>query len=188
MKYFITVIIFFFQLTAFCQIYYLQPEQSKIKWTGKSAFSAYELSGSLQASKGQLLVNNDIIDKASVIVGMKSLSSKNKDLTKHLKSKDFFDVNKYTRASFVLTKVEGSSDSIAIIGNLTIKDKTKPFEVNMKMFRGHELIQLTGNLVIDRTSFGIEFNSPSFFKNLGDQAIADNFVLELYLVFIESAK
>ncbi len=39
-----------------------------------------------------------------------------------------------------------------------------------------------GQLTVDRTKYGIRYGSDSFFDNLGNKAIADDFELEVVLV------
>ena len=63
--------------------------------------------------------------------------------------------------------------------NLTIKGITNPvlFEMHVEGNTG------STKLVVDRSKYNIRYGSNSFFDNLGDKAIYDEFELEINLVF-----
>ena len=84
------------------QKFKLNQKTSSISWTGKAAFNAYTLTGSLQVKAGEITIENDSIKNLEVIIDMKSLHHENKDLKNHLRNKDFFEVNKYQTAIFTL--------------------------------------------------------------------------------------
>ncbi|MEN1785238.1 MAG: YceI family protein, partial [Bacteroidota bacterium] len=60
-------------------------------------------------------------------------------------------------------------------GTLTIKGITKPITVPYKRVNSDKGIVLKGMVTIDRTLYGINYNSDSFFKNLGANAIKNTF-------------
>ncbi len=49
----------------------------------------------------------------------------------HLKTDAFFDVSKYTTATFQSTKVVKSADGMTVTGNLTLRGVTKPVVLNV---------------------------------------------------------
>jgi len=161
-----------------------QPNQSQLNWTGKAAFSAYTLGGTIQLESADLTMDKDIIQTGKFIVDMKTIDSEMKDLTKHLKSKDFFQVKKYKTAVFELVEVKLSEENQWIAaGNMMIKDKTKPIAFLITQSIADNQLTVKGKAIINRTDFGITFNSPSFFEKMKDQAIADDFELNFELVF-----
>ncbi len=66
-----------------------------------------------------------------------------------------------------------------VTADLTIKDKTNPvtFDITVK---GNTA---TTSFKVDRTKFGIEYNSGSIFSSIGDKAINDEFDLTVNLQF-----
>lgn len=161
----------------------LNTKKSTISWTGKAAFNSYSLTGNLFAKSGTLVIKNDSITKLEVVIDMKSLDHKNKDLKKHLRNKDFFEVKKYKTASFtLLNPVKINEGKAVLIGNMTIKNTTKKeiIEVEINQEKGMEINFKTS---LDRTKYGVKFNSPSFFKKMKENAIADEFSLTSNLFF-----
>ena len=166
------------------QNYNLNTSKSSLEWTGKAAFNAYTLSGTLKANSGNLTIKDKKLEKTSIEIDMKSLDAENKDLKKHLKGKDFFEVKKHTKATFVLTSPIDLSKSSAIAkGNLTVKGITKPYSFPLTITKNGESYKVSGTLKIDRTNFIIYYNSPNYFEGIKQNAIADNFDLKLDLVF-----
>jgi len=163
-----------------------EPTQSKIEWAGKAAFSAYTLDGTLQIKSATIEVVDKNIQAATFIFDMKTIDADNKDLTKHLKSKDFFEVKKYKTAKFTLIALKtDSTNQVLANGNLTIKGTTKEISFPIEINQSENQLTIKGKAIINRTAFGITFNSPSFFEKLKDQAIADDFELSFNLIVLK---
>lgn len=163
-----------------------QAEKSQLKWAGKAAFSTYTLEGRIDLKSAEIQTSEDNIQVGTFIFDMKSMNGEIKDLIKHLKSKDFFEVKKYKTATFELKEmsINDKGESIAK-GELTIKGKTKPIEFVINSRNVDNQLTIKGKAIVNRTEYGITFNSPSFFEKLKDQAIADDFELDFELVFVK---
>ena len=70
-------------------------------------------------------------------------------------------------------------------GQLTLKDKTQTITFLIQQVVKRKELTIKGKAIINRTDFGITYNSPSYFENLGDQAIADEMELTFELFFIK---
>ena len=151
---------------------------SDINWTGYGEVGGYSLTGNIKLKRAEITASGDTLQNATIIFDMPSLSHKDKTLEQHLKGDDFFDVAKYPEATFEATQIiYKRNDNANAKGKLTIKGVTKPIEIplQIKMQGTNEVI--TGKVVVDRTLYGIKYNSKSFFGDLGDQAIKNNFDL-----------
>ncbi|MDX1939449.1 MAG: YceI family protein [Saprospiraceae bacterium] len=103
-------------------------------------------------------------------------------LVGHLKSDDFFGVEKYPTAKFVITKAsEAKPGEYRIKGDLTIKATTKPISFDARISDKEGKKVAIANIKIDRSEYDIRFGSGSFFENLGDKTIYDEFDLEVNL-------
>lgn len=174
--------VLFLTFKSYAQIKNLNIEKSLLNWTGKAAFSSYTLTGNIQVKQGQIEIKNDSITSLKIIIDMKSINHEYGDLEKHLKSKDFFEIKKFENAYFELTKPSIITNNKAIlIGNITVKNIThqETFSVTF----GNDYNSIFINIELDRTKYGVKFNSPSFFKKMKENAIADEFKLEGLLKF-----
>lgn len=167
----------------------LNPEKSKVEWIGKKVTG--EHSGTVMLKSGKLMM------KASQIVGgefiMDMSTIKNTDiksdsyrgkLEKHLKSDDFFGVQKFPEAKFVIKESKNLKDGKLLVkGEISIKGITKPLEFSVDSHKHGNSYHMSGLIVIDRTQFNIKYGSGSFFDNLGDKTIHDKFELKFDLMF-----
>lgn len=158
-------------------------KDSSIKW------NAYKITGQhyglIQLKEGVFRFENNQLTGGVFTVDMTSLTvedlkgMKKKFLTKHLKSDDFFDVKNYSLSSLKFTEVTKVNNTYQITADLTIKDITKPvsFEMNVMDHKA------TTKLKINRTHYNIKYRSNSFFDNLKNKAIDDEFDLEITLIY-----
>jgi len=173
--------------TTIAQNWTLDPIKSKIEWAGKAAFSTYTLGGTLQIKSANIEVVDKGIQAATFIFDMKTIDGENKDLTKHLKSKDFFEVKKYKTAKFTLLALKtDSTNQVLANGNLTIKGTTKAISFPIEINQSDNQLTIKGKAIINRTAYGITYNSPSYFEKLKDHAIADDFELSFNLIFFKT--
>jgi polyisoprenoid-binding protein YceI len=114
---------------------------------------------------------------------MSSITSDNARVTTHLKSDDFFSTEKNPMSKFEITKVTSAgADRVNITGNLSIKGFTHPvtFPATVKQQKG-VLVAVASGIRVDRTKYDIKFRSKTFFGDIGDKAIDDEFELSINL-------
>lgn len=165
---------------------------SQIKWEGRKSFVENWIdTGSIALKSGNLTLENNIISKTDILIDMNSIvatktgaNGGEDKLATHLKSADFFDVTTFPISSFSLTSITAgeAENSYTIKGDITIKNITKNIEFPSVVYMSNENIYLLADIVIDRSQFDIRFGSPSFFNDIGDKAIDNNFSLQLKLV------
>jgi len=104
--------------------------------------------------------------KISFSADVNSIDTNNGDRDNHLRSADFFDVEKFTTLSFVSTSVKKIDEgTFQINGDLTIKDVTAPVTLNaeysglMKDPWGNTKIGLSVDGKINRKDFGLTWNA-----------------------------
>ena len=166
------------------QTYSLDTEQSTIKWQGSAAVVAYSVDGIIQPLEGQLQIEGERIVKGEIAIDMTSLSSEIPKLAKHLRSSDFFNVNVHKKASFKLIESAGViNNKVVLRGIFNIKNKIEERTVALNVTEIAGGFTLSGVISLDRTNYGIIYNSNSFFDDLKDNAISDDFTLEMNLVF-----
>lgn len=162
----------------------VEVKSSKIVWKGYKVVGSHEgtldlKSGSLSFDNEQLIGGEFVIDMSSLICTDLSGEYKGK-LEGHLKSGDFFDVDKFPSSSLNFTAVTSSGkNSYDIAANLTIKGITKPISFKASVYGN----KATANIKVDRTKFNVKYGSGSFFEGLKDNMIYDEFDLVIDLEF-----
>ena len=76
----------------------------------------------------------------------------------------------------------GTPGSYKVIGDLTIKENTKEIKFTANVTQEAGSAVATADITIDRSDFDVRYGSGSFFDNLGDKTIYDEFDLSLKLV------
>lgn len=179
MKTFITIIALLHFLTASSQQLTLNPKKSKVEWTGYGEVGDFKQEGTIKAKEGSLTLENGQVKSASVVIDMKTIKHQDKSLSKHLLKKDFFWSRKYPTARLDITSIQNDT----IIGALTIKAVTHPIEFPIVLEERGASIRIKGSMTIDRTLYGIKYNSSSYFQDLGSYAIKNEFDLRFEVVF-----
>lgn len=174
----------FFAFAPKADVYKVDVSKSSITWEGKKFAGSHN--GTVDLASGTLGFNGKKLAEGGFTANMTTLkdADRNANLEKHLKSEDFFGVDKFGAANFVITKVEGNGATVKITGDLTIKGvkNVVSFPANV-IFNADKTVTATADkIVIDRTKYGIQFKSKSVFSNIGDNFIYDEFTLNVKLV------
>jgi polyisoprenoid-binding protein YceI len=92
-------------------------------------------------------------------------------------------VSNHGTANLKITDVVSKGDGkYEITADLTIKGKTNPVSFVANITEKEGKLETAANIKVDRTKYGIRYGSGSFFDNLGDKAIYDEFTLNVKLV------
>jgi polyisoprenoid-binding protein YceI len=88
--------------------------------------------------------------------------------TKHLQSKDFFEVEKYPSAKFVSTSVTVDGQNAKIAGDLTLHGVTKPVTLDAKLtgagtnpMSKAATVGFSATATIKRSDFGLGYAAPA---------------------------
>lgn len=162
-------------------VYTVDTQKSSIEWSAKKVGGGH--TGTVKIVEGSLIYNGKSLQKGSFIMDMSSITSDNERVTNHLKSPDFFSSEKNPTSKFEITKVSAAGkDLVNITGNLTIKGITHAlsFPASVKQ-QGSLVVAAASKVRIDRTKYDIRFRSKTFFGDIGDKAIDDEFELTINL-------
>lgn len=175
-------------IAGFAQDYSAVTSQSKIKWEGKKVVGGHWgwvsiKSGSIKAEKGKPVSGNFIIDLNSIINEDLKDAETNAKLLGHLKSADFFNVEKYPEAKLNIKSIKSTkeTDKYNLTADLTIKGITKQIKFPAVIKMSDNEILAKADFTIDRTKWDIRYNSGNFFKDLGDKMILDDIVFSVNL-------
>lgn len=162
----------------------LPVKESKVVWKAYKATGSHE--GTIDVKASTLEFNEGKLTGGSVEIDMTTINCT--DLTGeykgklegHLKSDDFFSVAKHTTATLKITEVKSAGkNAYEVVGDMTIKGITHPITFQVSVYGK----KATANLKVDRTKYDVKYGSGSFFENLQDKVIYDEFDLVVDLSF-----
>jgi polyisoprenoid-binding protein YceI len=166
----------------------IQENSSTVNWTGKKVLGLH--TGNISVAGGYVEMSEGIITGGEVQVDMTSIvitdipdKNTHDEFLAHLHHDDFFSVDKFKTATLTIagaTRHETGKQKVS--GLLTVKDITHPisFVASVEVFTDY--LHSMGEIVIDRTQYGIRYGSGKFIQNLGDKLIYDDFVLQFKLI------
>ncbi|MCX2738900.1 YceI family protein [Pontibacter anaerobius] len=170
------------------ETYQIVQDQSNVQWHGTKVTGEHR--GEIDVQSGELSVNGDQLTGGKIVIDMKTITNSdieaeedNQKLVGHLKSDDFFGVEKYPTATFEVTGASPIADAAAgqpnynVEGNLTIKEKTEKVSFPATVTVDNGTVNAKADVKVDRSKFDVRYGSETFFGNLGDKAIHDEFTV-----------
>jgi polyisoprenoid-binding protein YceI len=195
MKIFVVLLILITNFAIGQSNFELEKLRSKLTWIGKPIVGGGH-QGTIQFISGSLSTMPDgTISKGDFAMDMKSIKNTDvkpeksaKDLENHLKSDDFFSVDRFPTANFAITKMNPNPNSqsktqFEVSGFLSLKGITNLITFPATITYEKETIRVIAEITIDRTKWDIIYDSKSIFGSLKDNAISDEIKVLLNLFF-----
>ena len=166
----------------------VDSQNSLVEWKGFKPTGSHN--GTISIYEGVLNISSDVLIGGRFTIDMNSIVNLDVEdivyktkLVAHLKSEDFFDVESFPKVKFEITKVNEVEGKLNISGNLTAKGITKNITIPATLTKQDGVVTLRSDpFKIDRTEFGIQYNSDKFFENLKDKSIDDLFELSFVVL------
>ncbi|MES2997646.1 MAG: YceI family protein [Verrucomicrobiota bacterium] len=156
---------------------YVFAPESKVNFTGSKVTGSH--AGGFKSFTGHFTIKDGepVGNDHKVVIDMKTTWSDTEKLTGHLKTADFFDVEKYPKSTFDVTGVEKDADSsYKISGNFTFHGVTKNISFPATVLREGGNVRIRTKFDINRKDFGVNYPGKA------DDAIRDQVVIELDLL------
>lgn len=122
-----------------------------------------EMTGSLTLDPA-----NPSAAKVTINIPMSGMTTTSPTFTKHLQSKDFFEVDKHPTAKFVSTSVTVDGQNAKIAGDLTMHGVTKPVTLDAKLtgagtnpMSKTATVGFSATTTIKRSDFGLGYAAPA---------------------------
>ncbi len=144
----------------------LDPTHSELQFKVKHLMIT-TVTGNIKDFSATLVSSNDDFTDANLSFEGKisSIETGTADRDGHLKSADFFDAEKFPTMSFKSTSFTKDGDDYKVVGNLTIKDTTKPVTLKVEFGGiatdpwGNTKAGFTFESKINRVDFGLTWNT-----------------------------
>jgi len=137
----------------------IDPNHSNVSFTIRHFFS--KVTGSFQKFSGKIVYDpaNVAASSAQAEIDAASIYTANEKRDGHLRSADFFDVEKFPKLTFQSTKVTPQGDKLMIEGNLTMHGITKPVTLEGALLGSSaDKAGFEASGKVDRKEFGIIWN------------------------------
>jgi polyisoprenoid-binding protein YceI len=145
--------------------YAIDTNHSEIGFTVRHLMT--KVRGTFKEYAGEIVVKDTLEEStANVTVELSSVDTRSEQRDGHLRSGDFFDVEKSPKMSFASTELRVEGDAYVLAGDLTIKDVTKAIELAVDFLGvdqnayGQTIIGFEATASISRKDWGIDFNVP----------------------------
>jgi len=149
----------------------LNKRVSTLEWTGGLKFLNKNHNGNLKIKAGSLFLEDKTKIIGTITVNMLSITntdlpeSKKEYLIGHLRSEDFFHVERFPTASLkinnskILEKQSSGKYNMEVSGDLTIKSITKPITFTAIVDLDSDVKSATGTMQFNRADFGVQYRT-----------------------------
>lgn len=158
----------------------LDPAQSKFGFVAAKITKSHD--GAFERYSGTATVVGDELHSVVVEVETPSVEADDPQLTAHLKTADFLDVEKFPKATFKsssITKKPADGATHEVAGELTLHGVTQSITFPATIEVAPAVVKASGKVSIDRQKFGVAY------PGMPDDLIKDDVVLQPSFVFVK---
>ena len=160
--------------------------ESNLTWKGQKAIGDSH-TGNIGIKSGNIIIDKKGKVIGNIIIDMTTIKNTDQEgewkskLEGHLKSDEFFSVDKFKISKLDFQSVKRNGDLLEFDGNLTIKNISHPISFTANISESEEKIVAQSSLVFDRSKYNVKYGSGTFFEDLGDYLILDDINIDVTL-------
>src|SRR5450755_1437930 len=143
----------------------IDPVHSEVGFTARHMMVS-KVRGRFTTFSGELVTGEKLLDSSvTASIDLTSINTGNEQRDQHIRSADFFEVDKYTTMTYHSTGLRAEGDHYILDGELSLKDVTKavPLTLELNGFGpdpfGGTRAGFTATAEINRREFGVNFNA-----------------------------
>lgn len=158
---------------------------STVNWSG-NVIGMHSHEGFVNLKSGTITLTDNVVTAGDFFIDMKTISPTDsasykpgtdyaiENFVGHLASNDFFAVDSFPTAEFIVTSSEGNN----VTGNLTIRNQTHEEVFVVESIEADDTnLKLTGSVTIDRQKYDVAYKSA-----MKDMVISDDIALTFTVV------
>jgi polyisoprenoid-binding protein YceI len=167
----------------------IDPVHSSISFSVRHLMVS-KVRGNFESFSGAIVIAGDGTPSVTAEIAVDSIHTNNEQRDAHIKSADFFEVEKYPTATFRSTNVRANGDHYALDGEFTLKGVTKPISLDLEFNgvnpgMGHgEVAGFEASVVLNRKDFGIDIDMP---LETGGTVVGDKITISLAIEALKQA-
>jgi len=158
-------------------------ENSNLNWKGYKPTGTHN--GIITLASGDIVLKDNKITGGNFVTDMSTIKDADGSakLEGHLKSEDFFEIAVFPISKFEITETENKGEKIQVTGNMTIKGISKQITFPATLIVNEDALVLTSDTFqINRADFNVKFKSKSFFNDLKDKFLNDEFDFQVTIM------
>jgi polyisoprenoid-binding protein YceI len=143
----------------------IDPSHSEVGFTVRHLMVS-KVRGQFEKFSGTLTVGEDVLSsKVEAVIDVSSVNTRDENRDNHLRTNDFFEVDKHSEMTFVSTSITPKGSDFVLTGDLTIKGTTKAVDFDLE-FNGVNTSPMgtragfSATTEISRSEFGVDLNMP----------------------------
>jgi polyisoprenoid-binding protein YceI len=136
----------------------LDPARSEVVLKTRHTWGLLPLQGHFRKVAGDGTITADGQVSGVITVDADSVDTKNPRRDKHLRSADFFHVDKHPGFTYTVTGAAPAGDGVQVTGTLTVRDQTRPADFPAKVTVAGDEVTLEGELKVNRADYGLTWN------------------------------
>lgn len=171
--------------------YTVNTAESTVGWYGEK-ITGKNHNGTVVVKNGSIVMNHGTLQGGEFTIDMTTIVCEDLEgkwadkLVGHLKSEDFFGVEKFPTSSFKITKVEKVANDAAgqkfnVTGDLRVRDKVQSITFPATIVQSSNNLSVVASFEFDRSKHDVKYGSGAFFDGLGDNLIKDNIKIDVKL-------
>jgi polyisoprenoid-binding protein YceI len=142
-------------LSAFAGSWTLDPARTSVEFHTKAMW-VFPAKGTARALEGGGTVRADGGLEGTLVIDAASIDTGNKKRDEHLRTADFFEVEKYPTITFTVTGTSiGSAGTVELTGNLTVHGQTRPVTLTADVSAAGDSVTVTTEVDVDRSEWGL---------------------------------
>jgi polyisoprenoid-binding protein YceI len=160
----------------------IDPVHSEVGFTARHMMVS-KVRGRFTQFSGEFVTAPDPLQSSvTATIDLTSIQTGNEQRDQHIRSADFFEVDKYKTMTYRSTGLRAEGDHYVLDGELTLKDNTKavPLTLELNGFGpdpfGGTRAGFTATGEINRRDFGVNFSAP---METGGVVVSDKITLQL---------
>ena len=166
--------------------YQIALKNSTVEWIGEKVTGSH--TGTISLSNAHFIFEDNKLVGGAFEMDMKSIKCTDIEspeyaakLEGHLMDDDFFASEKHPTSTFKISNVLFDGTSYMITGDMIIRGISQEITFPAQFHSHGKLFHADATVLIDRTKHDVKYGSGSFFDDLGDRMIYDEFTLKIHL-------
>jgi polyisoprenoid-binding protein YceI len=144
----------------------IDPVHSEVSFVVRHMMVS-KVRGRFDTFEGTVVTAEDPLESTvTASVDLSSINTGQEQRDAHIRSADFFEVEKYPTMTFTSTAIKAGEEGFILEGDLTLKGVTKTVSFNLEVSGfgpdayGGTRAGFSATTVINRMDFGVSFNGP----------------------------